>query len=75
MIRYYPYDETELLFAIAGDSNRPRYNHNLGFLIKGAPNTQFDIEYSYTVEYISTNNTDIIPHSYGPCADPRDLLP
>lgn len=39
MIRYYPYDETEMLFGVAGDVNRPRYNHNLGFLIKGAPNT------------------------------------
>lgn len=39
VIRYYPYDETELLFGIAGDTNRPRFNHNLGFLIKGAPNT------------------------------------
>lgn len=43
-------------------------------MIKGAPNTSFDIEYSITFEYISTSNTDLVPHVYGPVGDPRKVL-
>lgn len=46
----------------------------MGFMVKGAPNQIFDIEYSLTFEYISTNNTDLVPHAYGPAGDPRTVI-
>jgi len=46
----------------------------MGFMVKGAPTTTFDIEYSVTYEYISKSNTDLVPHVYGPCGDPRQII-
>ncbi len=43
----------------------------MGFMVKGAANQVFDLEYSVTFEYISTSNTDLVPHQYGPAGDPR----
>lgn len=73
-VRYYPFDETELLFAKLSDTNRIRLNHHIGVMFKGSPSTAYDVEYSLTFEYISTANTDLVPHVYGPVGDPRKVL-
>lgn len=43
-------------------------------MFKGSPSTAYDVEYSMTFEYISTANTDLVPHVYGPVGDPRKVL-
>jgi len=43
-------------------------------MFKGSPSTAYDVEYSLTFEYISTANTDLVPHVYGPVGDPRKVL-
>lgn len=73
-VRYYPFDETELLFAKYDDVNWIRIGHHLGVMFKGSPSTAYDVEYSLTFEYISTANTDLVPHVYGPVGDPRKVL-
>lgn len=46
----------------------------MGFMVKGAPSQTFDLEYSLTFEYISTSNTDLVPHAYGPPGDVRKIV-
>lgn len=73
-VLYYPYDITDCglypptMYAV------PRYTCHIGFMIKGAPNISFDLEYSYTYEYVSSNNTDLVPCTYGPVGEVSDIL-
>lgn len=43
-------------------------------MIKGAPNITYDIEYTFTFEYVSTNNTDLVPMTYGPIGEVDSIL-
>ena len=43
-------------------------------MIKGSPGISYDLEYSYTFEYISSNNTDLVPCTYGPVGNISEIL-
>lgn len=43
-------------------------------MIKGSPNISYDLEYSYTFEYVSSNNTDLVPCTYGPVGEIGEIL-
>lgn len=43
-------------------------------MIKGASSITYDIEYSMTFEYVSANNTDLVPMTYGPVGEVERVL-
>lgn len=71
---YYPYDITDCGLFSPSTPIIPRATCHIGFMIKGSPGISYDLEYSYTFEYVSSSNTDLVPCTYGPVGEAGEIL-
>lgn len=81
--KLYQKGETARVVAIPFDRNNlslysvPNWHYSgyhMGFMISGAPSLTYVLQYAITLEYISTFNTDLLPHVLSPIGDASDHL-
>jgi len=75
VVRYVPFDPSLLqLTRVAGYGNFIGTDVGIGFMISGAINSTYSMQYVMNVEYTSKVNTDLVPHRLVESGDPSVAL-
>jgi len=70
IVRYIPFDISETLLGNYDVLTR----HYIGVMVKGAISATYDLQYSMNYEFVSANNTDLVPHVIGPTGKPEETV-
>lgn len=72
-VSYIPYDIACFLLNPTNVSN-VALTGGIGFLITGAPNQTYSLQYAFTYEYLSATNTDLVPARVPEFGDPHAVV-